>query len=336
MTKHKRYMLFSNCIPVKGYKRSIIYDLMRYDYNYIPNDLYSILTQNRGVIDCTEYYSLYKNEPDSIDAFNEYVDFLLEEEYIFSIDNLDEKLFPPMSLEFDSPSIISNAVIDLSSNSHLPKIIKELESVSCNYVLLRIQVDANLDYLEETLEMFNGNIIFSIQLVLTYHHSFSLEKLKKLIEKFNYISNIIVEEIPETFKNAEDDLVHPISFRQGRHQENYKKNFVLNSKIFTEAQHKNTFYNKKIYIGKDGEIKNSPYDNESFGNIHTCELKNIVTTNSFQKYWNTAKDNILICKDCEHRYMCIDQRRPLKTENSQWYFETKCEYDPYTNDWAEL
>lgn len=335
MIEHTKYMLFSNCIPVKGFARSIIYDLMRYDYSYIPNDLYEILIKSKGVINCNEYYNLYINEPESLEAFTEYLNFLLEEEYIFPLNNLDAELFPSMSLEFHSPSIISNAVIDILSNTDLSKIITELEKVHCNYIMLRLQQQVDINYLEKTVAAFNGSIIFHIQLILKYDPSFTEENLKNLTENFDCIHNIIIENTPENLIALNNETTLNILFTNNPAKENYKKNFRINSRLFSEAQQKNTFYNKKIYIGINGEIKNSPYDNEIFGNINNNELKQIVISPEFQKYWSISKDDILICKDCEHRYMCIDPRKPLEKENFEWHFDSECEYDPYTNEWYQ-
>ena len=40
------YFLFESSRPIKGYNRSIIYDLQRRTYDFIPNDLYAQLITN--------------------------------------------------------------------------------------------------------------------------------------------------------------------------------------------------------------------------------------------------------------------------------------------------
>ena len=47
-SKSQYFKLFADCIPVKGKRRSIIYDLTRNIYKYIPNDLYEILITFEG------------------------------------------------------------------------------------------------------------------------------------------------------------------------------------------------------------------------------------------------------------------------------------------------
>ena len=67
---------------------------------------------------------------------------------------------------------------------------------------------------------------------------------------------------------------------------------------------------------------------ESFGNINTIsynELVEIIQSSQFQKYWKIHKDIITECKNCEYRYMCIDDRLPLLDKSGEYRFEIKCE-----------
>ncbi len=44
----------------------------------------------------------------------------------------------------------------------------------------------------------------------------------------------------------------------------------------------------------------------------------------FQKYWRVNKDAINECKDCELRYMCVDNRVPQKSEEGNYFFTSTC------------
>jgi hypothetical protein len=48
--------------------------------------------------------------------------------------------------------------------------------------------------------------------------------------------------------------------------------FNVNITLFTESQNHNTYFNRKLFIGANGEIKNSQNTSVVFGNIN--ELKN--------------------------------------------------------------
>lgn len=67
------FKLFANCIPVKGYKRSIVYDLQRNDFSFIPNELFELLTEYKH-LSITELKELY---PDDVETIDEYYSFLI-------------------------------------------------------------------------------------------------------------------------------------------------------------------------------------------------------------------------------------------------------------------
>ena len=50
--------LFSNCVPVRGYGRSLICDLQNQRFEFIPNDLYACLLKhnNKKIIDVLNSY----------------------------------------------------------------------------------------------------------------------------------------------------------------------------------------------------------------------------------------------------------------------------------------
>jgi len=96
-------------------------------------------------------------------------------------------------------------------------------------------------------------------------------------------------------------------------------------------------YELGIYIGPNGEIKNAPECEEEYGFIQDLkspeELKEIVQTPAFQKYWFVHKEICDVCKDCEFRHMCVDNRLPYQRSKNEWYHKTECNYNPYIAKW---
>ena len=92
-----------------------------------------------------------------------------------------------------------------------------------------------------------------------------------------------------------------------------------------------------LFVGANGEIKNAPECNETVGLIQNMEqpqqLIDLVKTSVFQKYWYVTKERCEVCKDCEFRHACIDNRVPHQRENGYWYHLEECNYDPYTGSW---
>jgi len=73
------FKLFSNCIPVKGYSRSIIVDLQRRIYHFAPNSMIQILQE----FEKKPYNIVLSGFGDDEKAIiNEYISFLEEKEWV--------------------------------------------------------------------------------------------------------------------------------------------------------------------------------------------------------------------------------------------------------------
>ena len=77
------------------------------------------------------------------------------------------------------------------------------------------------------------------------------------------------------------------------------------------------------------------YFNSKKENLFSNEnLKKIINQKDFLKIWKLKKDNISVCKECEFRYICPDNRVPILNKRSNTYaHKTKCNYDPKTTKW---
>ena len=108
---------------------------------------------------------------------------------------------------------------------------------------------------------------------------------------------------------------------------------------FTEAQEHHTYFNRKLCIDTDGTIKNASECAEAFGNIADLtsadDLFQIISSPDFQKYWFIRKDQTDVCKDCEFRYLCTDNRVPVKRNDHEWYHTVECGYNPYISLWDD-
>lgn len=75
-----------------------------------------------------------------------------------------------------------------------------------------------------------------------------------------------------------------------------------------EFKHFNSCLHKKVTIDIDGKIKNCPSMEKDYGFNGEVSLLNVIKKDSFKTLWNIKKDDVLICKDCEYRYVCTDWR----------------------------
>lgn len=337
---NKFYKLFTDCIPVRGHSRSIIYDLTRKSYDFIPNSLFDILKD--GYIDLQKCYHLI--DISSRQILDEYITYLLEKEYIFEINDLSEvENYPKIEFNFDYPSEISNAIIDYNGDYKLlSKIIQQLNELNCNFVVLRLQCDIKESDLKKILSLFDNLCIFSIEILMSYNNEFNKTKIGSFVMENPRINRIILYNSPiEIYINDYiSNGMGQIVFTSKKYEKNKilslkdESSFVVNIKLFSEALNYNTFFNKKVYISELGEIKNSPFTNESFGNLNYISLKEIIQKTKLKDLWKIKKDEIQVCQDCEFRYMCLDNRNLINKDNI-WQHTEKCSYNPYNNTWKD-
>lgn len=326
---------FTNCLPVKGATRSIIYDLQRQKYDFIPNSMADMLLQHDGKSD-EEIKAAYNNQYN--DIIDEYIEFLIDKEYIFYTKH--PELFPALSLEWDEPSIITNAIISDKESKHpYNKIFQQLDKMNCKAVQWRFFQLESFDQLNTYLELTDDSRLQHIEIIMPWIGDFSIDEYKKLVYNHQRIWSIRIFNAPFNRTDYIDQQKHhPVAYTTSNIEDNtfcgniFPANFNINIKMFTEAQHFNTCLNCKVAIGENGKIKNCPSMEESFGNVKTDDLIMVVKTPEFQNRWHIKKDDIEVCKDCEFRYMCLDCRAYLE-ESSILKQPIKCNYNPCIAKW---
>lgn len=338
--RQSNFILFSDCIPVKGFSRSIICDTRNDRYHFIPNGLYDILEKYNG-----KTIENIKNDFEYLydEIIDDYFDFLIANKLIFFNSNPD--LFPKIKTEWNSPSLITNIIIDYDEIIHDFKcLIPQFETLKCSHVQLRFFKKISLDYIYEVVQLLKKekSRISSIDFIVPFYEDFRLEELKILLSENSRVHSIII------FNSPHDEIYDPISRNMGYIMQ-VKRNvlnekhcglindayFHSNIKLFSESQHHNTCLNRKISIDKEGTIKNCPSMKESFGNIKDISLQEALNQPNFKKLWNISKDQIDVCKDCEFRHICTDCRAYTENPDDQYSKPLKCGYSPYTNIWEE-
>jgi len=333
----KKYFIpFACCIPVKGFKRSIICDLQRNSFKFIPNDLYSILLKTRTtpIEEIISEYDFVDHE-----TINDYFEFLIDNEFGFWTDSPEK--FPPMALTYDSPGLINNSIIDFDHQSNHPveEIITELEYLGCKDVQLRFFDTYSVDKLDSILRLFEGTRIKSIDVYIKYPNE-HLEELLSITELCNRINTLVIHSGPESkvisqgFQNMGKVLMTTQIIDSESHCGIISPiHFSINLEAFTEAVNHNSCLNKKISIDKNGEIRNCPSMLNSYGNIAHMSLTSTLENPDFHDIFNVTKDNVLECKDCEFRYICTDCRAYLKDTTDKLSKPAKCTYNPYEGVW---
>jgi len=338
--KDQNFILFSDCIPVKGANRSIICDTQNNTYYFIPNGLFDILEKYNGKT-INYVKKEFNNEYD--DILDEYFDFLQTNNLIFF--NSNPNFFPKIDLKWNSPSTITNMIVDYKDIKHnFNEIIQQLEFLKCSYIQLRFFKKTSIDYLNKIVETLTRekSRIISVDFIVPYDNSFSEAKLNYLLKSSPRIHSIVLFNSP--FQKSYNAIWKKMGYLMFvKHDILNEKHcgvisteyFYSNIKLFSESQHHNSCLNRKISIDKEGNIKNCPSMPQSFGNIKDTTLLEAIEHPDFKKYWNITKDQIEVCKDCEFRYICTDCRAYKEKPEDNYSKPLKCGYNPYTNEWEE-
>ena len=267
----KYVKLFANCIPVKGYAQSILIDLQRgSSSNFIPNSLFDILIKYSDKSIC-EIKNEFNNEFD--DIIDDYFAFLLKNEFAFKHSKQELKHFPKLDLIWKTPSLIENAIVDISvfEENKMKQIIIDLSKLRCNALQIRFSNALSLNNLEIIGNLLKSTRILSVEFFIKYSAEVTLESLILLANKYPRFQKIYIYNSPQKEISSCSRLVFleksiNLSKDCGAISSEY---FAINIQTFTESQHYNTCLNRKISIDVNGEIKNCPSMKKSFGNWQT-------------------------------------------------------------------
>lgn len=280
---------------IKGYNRTCVYDISRRDYEFIPNNISDLFLDNEHIIESDLNYT------DSDIKY--WIDLLFEKEYIFRIPKKLSKRFVNIDRHFTSPNKIEFAIIEISSEINF-EIFEKLESLFCRHIALKFNDNAEI---EDLLKIIVSNFFFeSVSIILD--DEIPPEKQNYLKDKYLNLYKI------EKFK-----IDSPNKY--------FRPDFRINIEIFNEALKYNIYHNRRIYINKAGYF--------SFG-INDGHFSKVLFVNSSgfdSEIWRVSKDKCLVCKECEFKYMCIDNRIPKKIKDDMYYYPDECSYNPYISKW---
>lgn len=323
----KIYPFFANVIPVNGFQNTLLYDIQRNVFWQIPNEFASHINKN-GIknVKNDNIISLFTNQ-------------LIDNDLVFEITSKKLNMFPKMNLNWFNSCSISNITIIVNNNNikQLNTIFLQIDEIGCDCIVFIIHKNVKLDAINIFLQEIQHTHVKTVELIMKYESS-HVENIDKLIDKNQRIVRVTVYNSPFFMKTNYDNITDIIytkekflSFSQcGIVSKEY---FCINRSIFTESQHFNTCLNRKICIDADGEIKNCPVMNRSFGNINDITIEEALNKPNFKDLWGVRKDDIDVCKDCEFRYMCTDCRYSDLESFGKYDKPQKCLYNPYTCEW---
>ena len=334
-TPNKPYFkLYACCIPVKGAARTVICDLQRTELQPVPNDLYDILVNYK---DTSVDQIKADYEPDAHAAIDEYFDFLEKEEFGFWCSN--PSLFPAIDLHWESPLTVTNAIVDTTRHSahDYKNIIQQLSGLGCAAVQFRFYDHIALDALRRLLDHVKGSRLTAVELILPYYPALTIENIESFLAAHSEVSSFIVHSASRDELITTKDFLPVYFTRQVVSDHTHcgiidKGYFSVNLPAFAEAQQFNSCLNRKISIDVNGNIKNCPSMQQSFGNIAEVLLSDVVNLPAFRSVWYLHKNQVAVCRDCEFRYVCSDCRAYTQ-DNALNGKPARCGYNPYTMEW---
>lgn len=338
MDSRRYFTLFACCKLVKGAKRSIICDLQRNDFIFVPNFFFDLLQKDENEIDLTQLPE-HIWESTTPDDFENLITSCVNKEYAFFTD--DPSSFPSLSLKDLSNIRISNAIVDIDEKCaiNFPFLAKELTFLGCSTMLLRFHFPIEYGHITDLLKPFLNSTIRSIELHIPYSSQIDTkEKIIELAYSNNRIKGIIVHSTGSINQVIEEKKFEVMYTEEILTMENCCGKvspyyFRSNPTFFFESQKNNSCLNKKISIDVNGHVKNCPSMKEGFGKYsEENNLMTIIEKNNFTKIWSITKDMVEVCKDCEFRYICTDCRAITK-EDSLYSKPKSCSYNPYEAVW---
>jgi SPASM domain peptide maturase of grasp-with-spasm system len=338
MNQNSFFKLFSNCMICKGVNRSLILDIQRESYVIIPDTMQEVieLLNNKTAIE--DVYSLYGYENRL--TLDEYIEFLIDEDFGFLTDTDEFDLFINLNKNFDKPSSITNCIIEVSHDLSLfNNIINELHKFNCESLQLVSYSQINIEHLDIILKLTNETNLRSVELILKYSSEL-LDFINRVEKEYFRVTELTIHSSKGKNKKI-NELNLSVNFID-YDVTSFINCGIIDSKYFNinrdkvlESLNHNSCLHKKLSIDKDGNIKNCPSMAESFGNIKDTTLEEALNHPNFKKYWNITKDQIEVCKDCEFRHICTDCRAHIEDPHNQYSKPLKCGYNPYTNEWEE-
>lgn len=340
MTSNLSYIVpYSNVIPVRGFSRSILMDLYKGKFLFIPNYLCDFLIENKSKnLQKADFLDL----GNSIEDFNEItslLDELLLQDYLIETELEVIELLKVEIPDKTEDALIDDCIIELSdySNWDVTHFLAEINHIGVKFLEIRF-----LDF---------GSFKEKLRVIKSALKDHSIEFLHCIVPFDDELQQIVMEELLDfarlnqlTIYNAtsEFEIENAPFLIDFSNQESISSSncgcidpqyFSFNVPSYYQNKKYNNCLSHKLSVDQFGEIKNCPSKKNSFGKTGEINLEQTVQLDEFKKEWRITKESVLICSDCEFRWMCSDCRVFIQDESNSLSKPSKCGYNPYINKW---
>jgi len=144
--KEVYFLLYASCIPVSGYKQTVICDINNEVAKILPNDLFHFVAQSKDT-DVETLKKIYHNE------YNEIIDnlfnHLVSENMGFYTNS--PQCFPKMSLLWETPHLLTNIILDIKKDSVLENsVFNQIEESGCETIQIRFLFNVEISDIKKS------------------------------------------------------------------------------------------------------------------------------------------------------------------------------------------
>jgi len=331
---NKHLLLFTDCIVLEGYLNNIIFDFSRESNSSFLPKSYINFIENCKQYTLKEIFDF--SEQDDFEIITDYIEFTLKKELGFLCDIELLNSFPPLGKIINSPEYIDNCIVEILNFDiqYLNKISSIIDDLMITHVELRI-FNINISDLENLIQIFGKSIVESISLYIDILGGNQDKcRVEALMQQYLRIKKVVLFNQIKEGNNDKYTLIFKEQSLNKFLEQTIPLTRNLNLSFHLESQNVNPYLYKKMFIDISGNIRISEDVDLVFGNINEIsssnEIINVVNGIGYKSLWNSPKNKIQVCKDCEYQTVCFDTRIPQKVNDSTtYYFKNECVYNPY-------
>jgi hypothetical protein len=310
----------------KGYLRGIAYDLPRQSYWFLPVAVIDAVQE----LDGSPIERLLERLARPDIPPGPWADRLLNEEVIFLLPRAFMANFPALDLSYAKPGVISTAVLPLPQMNSA--IVEVLEMAGCQH--LAVEVDPKeVRRLSELWSVLDATSVNSVSL-----HIPNTEGLERLLKRQIHakVKQVYVHDGPSFASRMERGFALHYSKTLGK-EKYFRPSLVLNQDIYLEAIARNTYFNRKIFLTRDGHVTVGDEKARALGRgkQNARDLQAHLDSLETPAIWLMRKDKVSVCANCELRYMCVDPRVPKQRSDGSYFHESECSYNPFIAKWSD-
>jgi hypothetical protein len=231
----------------------------------------------------------------------EYFEYIFNQEYIFKVPRVLKQSF--LSNITESPEAINpiELTINFLSIGATENILNNIKSSYRINLVFTITNQLKPEEIEFLNNINSEQLFYSISYLIA----------NKFLLEYSIIFTNYSEFISNSSTNCSFRIDY-INYHQSKYKNNYsyrKIYYCFDTKCFIDS------YGKKLFdFNKDYNLEELFYYFET--GVYTV-----------------SKTDLDICKDCEFRHMCVDNRLPYKRSEKEWYHKIECNYNPYIAKW---